>query len=36
MAGFSSRTPSSGLGNDWILVLDDASRNFPAPGKPIE
>jgi len=24
--------PSSGPGNDWVLVLDDASRNFPAPG----
>ena len=25
--------PSSGPGNDWVLVLEDASRNFPAPGK---
>jgi len=25
--------PSSGPGNDWVLVLDDAARNFPAPGK---
>jgi hypothetical protein len=24
--------PSSGAGNDWVLVLDDASRNFPLPG----
>ena len=24
--------PSSGAGNDWVLVLDDASKNFPAPG----
>jgi hypothetical protein len=24
--------PSSGRGNDWILVLDDVSRNFKAPG----
>jgi hypothetical protein len=24
--------PSSGRGNDWVLVLDDAARNFPAPG----
>ena len=24
--------PSSGRGNDWVLVLDDASRGFPAPG----
>lgn len=24
--------PSGGRGNDWILVLDDASRNFKAPG----
>jgi hypothetical protein len=26
--------PSSGPGNDWVLVLEDASRNFPAPGQP--
>jgi len=25
--------PSSGRGNDWVLVLDDAAKNFPAPGK---
>src|SRR5207244_12607675 len=24
--------PSSGSGNDWILVLDDASRDFGPPG----
>jgi len=24
--------PSNGRGNDWILVLDDASKNFTAPG----
>lgn len=24
--------PSSGPDQDWVLVLDDASRNFPAPG----
>jgi hypothetical protein len=24
--------PSSGRGNDWVLVLDDAAKNFPAPG----
>jgi hypothetical protein len=24
--------PSSGPGNDWVLVLDDAARNFPPPG----
>jgi len=24
--------PSKGRGNDWILVLDDASKNFKAPG----
>ena len=24
--------PSSGRGHDWVLVLDDAARNFPAPG----
>lgn len=25
--------PSGGRGNDWILVLDDSSRNFKAPGR---
>jgi hypothetical protein len=25
--------PTIGVGNDWVLVLDDATRNFPAPGK---
>jgi hypothetical protein len=25
--------PSSGEGNDWVLVLDDASKNYPAPGQ---
>jgi hypothetical protein len=25
--------PSSGRGNDWVLVLDDASKKYPAPGK---
>ncbi|WP_054950105.1 apiosidase-like domain-containing protein [Numidum massiliense] len=24
--------PSSGRGNDWVLVLDDATKNFPPPG----
>ena len=24
--------PSSGRGNDWVLVLDDSARNYPAPG----
>jgi hypothetical protein len=24
--------PSSGRGNDWILVLDDATAGFPPPG----
>jgi len=24
--------PSSGPGNDWVLVLDDATKNYPAPG----
>jgi hypothetical protein len=24
--------PSGGRGNDWILVLDDAAKNFKAPG----
>ncbi|HWR53939.1 MAG TPA: glycoside hydrolase family 140 protein [Bryobacteraceae bacterium] len=25
--------PSEGFGSDWVLVLDDASKNFGAPGK---
>jgi hypothetical protein len=24
--------PSEGFGSDWVLVLDDQSKNFPAPG----
>ncbi|MCP5110798.1 MAG: DUF4038 domain-containing protein [bacterium] len=24
--------PAEGFGADWVLVLDDASRNFPSPG----
>jgi len=24
--------PSSGIGNDWVLVLDDAAKDFPTPG----
>ncbi|MCX6631097.1 MAG: hypothetical protein NTW28_26085 [Candidatus Solibacter sp.] len=24
-----------GRGNDWVLVLDDGSRRFPAPGVPL-
>ncbi len=24
--------PSEGFGSDWVLVLDDAARNFPPPG----
>src|SRR4051794_11752038 len=24
--------PSEGFGSDWVLVLDDAARSFPAPG----
>ena len=26
--------PSCGVGNDWVLVLDDAAKKFPAPGRP--
>ena len=26
------KPPTSGRGNDWVLVLDDASKNFKAPG----
>jgi hypothetical protein len=25
--------PTSGSGNDWVLVLDDQSKNFPPPGR---
>jgi len=24
--------PTSGYGHDWVLVLDDAARNYPSPG----
>ncbi|MFT4032643.1 MAG: glycoside hydrolase family 140 protein [Siphonobacter sp.] len=24
--------PSSGYGQDWVLILDDASKNYPTPG----
>lgn len=27
--------PIHGKGNDWVLVLDDASQDFPPPGKPL-
>ena len=27
------RTPNPGESLDWVLVLDDAGKNFPAPGK---
>ena len=26
------RCPAEGFGSDWVLVMDDASRTFPAPG----
>jgi hypothetical protein len=26
-------TPSNGSDNDWVLVLDDAASNYPAPGR---
>ncbi len=26
--------PTSGRGNDWVLVLDDPARDFPPPGQP--
>jgi hypothetical protein len=25
--------PSSGYGHDWVLIVDDASKNYPLPGK---
>ena len=27
--------PSEGFGSDWVLVPDDASRNFGAPGSSV-
>jgi len=27
-------TPSSGPGDDWVLVVDDAASNYSAPGRP--
>lgn len=27
--------PNPDSGHDWVLVLDDAARNFPAPGTPL-
>ena len=27
-------TPSGGTNDDWVLVLDDAAKKFPVPGKP--
>jgi len=24
--------PTNGAGNDWVLVLDDAAKGYPAPG----
>jgi hypothetical protein len=26
--------PSEGFGADWVLVLDDAAKNYGAPGRP--
>jgi hypothetical protein len=28
--------PSSGPGNDWVLVLDDVDKNFPPPGTKVQ
>lgn len=27
------KSPTLGVENDWVLVIDDASKHFPAPGK---
>jgi hypothetical protein len=27
------KPPVHGKGNDWVLVLDDTSKDFPAPGR---
>ncbi len=29
-------SPTPGEGTDWILVLDDASKKYPKPGKPLK
>jgi len=29
------KPPVRGKGNDWVLVLDDASQNFRQPGRPV-
>ena len=26
-------TPTVGVGNDWVLVIDDAIKKYPAPAK---
>ncbi len=28
------RPPAGGAENDWVLLLDDAARNYPLPGQP--
>jgi Protein of unknown function (DUF4038)/Putative collagen-binding domain of a collagenase len=28
--------PTAGPGNDWVLVLDDAAKNYPPPGTPLK
>ena len=28
--------PASGEAQDWVLVLDDAARRYPAPGKALK
>ena len=30
------KPPSSGPGNDWVLVIDDVARNFPPPGAKVQ
>lgn len=27
--------PTNGYGQDWVLIVDDAARNYPAPGAPV-
>jgi hypothetical protein len=31
--GLEFTPPTSGPGNDWVLVLDDAAKNYPPPGR---
>ncbi|MDW3646347.1 MAG: glycoside hydrolase family 140 protein [Bacteroidia bacterium] len=32
---FSVQPPSSGKGQDWVLVIDEIAKNYPRPGMPL-